>query len=263
MSLNTILATAPLTTTNYILKATGTALGNSIIWDNGTNVGIGNTNTTYKLEVTGTFGVSSTSLLSGNVGIGVAASGAKLQVLGYVNDATLGNISIRTTDNINNTLIFSHSTGFADIRSNEGLKLYVGASFNTLGMTITSAGNVGIGTSSPGAKLTVATSSGETIRMIGADTIGDNYMAFFNTAGTRKGYVGYGYSNFDYFEIYQEAAEPIIISTNATERMRITSIASGGYTKISNYNAGYVNVNGNYHEINSNRGNDNIVYFGK
>ena len=45
MSLNTILATAPLTTTNYVIKATGTALGNSLIWDNGTNVGIGNTNT--------------------------------------------------------------------------------------------------------------------------------------------------------------------------------------------------------------------------
>ena len=54
MSLNTILATAPLTTTNYILKATGTTIGNSLIFDNGTNVGIGNTNTTYKLDVSGT-----------------------------------------------------------------------------------------------------------------------------------------------------------------------------------------------------------------
>lgn len=41
MSNNTILATAPLTTTNYILKATGTTIGNSLIFDNGTNVGIG------------------------------------------------------------------------------------------------------------------------------------------------------------------------------------------------------------------------------
>jgi hypothetical protein len=54
LSLNTILATAPLTTTNYILKATGTALGNSIIYDNGTNVGIGNTNTSFTLDVSGT-----------------------------------------------------------------------------------------------------------------------------------------------------------------------------------------------------------------
>jgi hypothetical protein len=54
MSLNTILATAPLTATGYHLKATGTALGQSLIWDNGTNVGIGNTNTSYTFDVTGT-----------------------------------------------------------------------------------------------------------------------------------------------------------------------------------------------------------------
>ena len=54
MSNNTILATAPLTATGYHLKATGTALGQSLIWDNGTNVGIGNTNTTYTLDVSGT-----------------------------------------------------------------------------------------------------------------------------------------------------------------------------------------------------------------
>jgi hypothetical protein len=54
MSTNTILASAPLTTTNFILKATGTTIGNSLIFDNGTNVGIGNTNTSYTLDVSGT-----------------------------------------------------------------------------------------------------------------------------------------------------------------------------------------------------------------
>jgi hypothetical protein len=54
MSTNSILATAPLVTTNFLLRATGTTIGNSLIFDNGTNVGIGNTNTTYKLDVSGT-----------------------------------------------------------------------------------------------------------------------------------------------------------------------------------------------------------------
>jgi len=62
MSLNTILATTPLTSTNYVLKATGTTIGNSLIWDNGTNVGIGNTNTSYTLDVTGTGRFTSTLL---------------------------------------------------------------------------------------------------------------------------------------------------------------------------------------------------------
>ena len=54
MSTNTVLASAPLTTTGFHIKATGTTLGNSLIWDNGTNVGIGNTNTSYTLDVSGT-----------------------------------------------------------------------------------------------------------------------------------------------------------------------------------------------------------------
>ena len=63
MSLNTILATAPLTSTGFHLKANGTTLGQSLIWDNGTNVGIGNTNTSYTLDVSGTGRFTSTLTL--------------------------------------------------------------------------------------------------------------------------------------------------------------------------------------------------------
>jgi hypothetical protein len=101
--------------------------------------------------LTGALGGTSASF-SGNVGVGVAATAAKLQVLGYVNDATLGNVSIRTTDNLNNSLVFSHNTSFVDIRSNEGLRFYTGTSFLTLALTLAStgaatfSGQVGIGT---------------------------------------------------------------------------------------------------------------------
>ena len=76
MSLNTILATTPLTSTGYHLKATGTTIGNSLIWDNGTNVGIGNTNTSYTLDVSGTIrGTTSVyfATASGSVGIGTVS----------------------------------------------------------------------------------------------------------------------------------------------------------------------------------------------
>jgi hypothetical protein len=73
MSLNTILATTPLTSTNYVLKATGTTIGNSLIFDNGTNVGIGNQGTTYKLDVSGTGNFSDVLRVSAATGFAVGS----------------------------------------------------------------------------------------------------------------------------------------------------------------------------------------------
>ena len=54
-SLNTKLASAPNTTSNFVLRATSsTTIGNSTIQDDGTNVAIGTTPGTYKLNVSGT-----------------------------------------------------------------------------------------------------------------------------------------------------------------------------------------------------------------
>ena len=54
-SLNTKLASAPNTTSGYVLRATSsTTIGNSTIQDDGTNVAIGTTPGTYKLNVSGT-----------------------------------------------------------------------------------------------------------------------------------------------------------------------------------------------------------------
>jgi hypothetical protein len=83
LSTNTILATTPLVSTNYLLRATGTTIGNSLIWDNGTNVGIGNTNTTYKLDVSGT------GRFSSNVNI----DGEYLTIGGATNNAVINNIA--------------------------------------------------------------------------------------------------------------------------------------------------------------------------
>lgn len=40
-------------TTSYIPRWNGTSLANGVMFDNGTNVGIGNASPTYKLDVTG------------------------------------------------------------------------------------------------------------------------------------------------------------------------------------------------------------------
>ena len=198
MSLNTILATAPLATTGFHIKATGTTLGNSLIWDNGTNVGIGNTNTSYTLDVTGT------GYFSGIVGIGVAPS-AWYNSSGY---ATLqvGNASLFGRNSTNSELYLSSNsydnssgnptyitTDFAArYAQNDGVHYWFTAPSGTAGtattfterMRITQAGNVGIGTSSPDFPLTVKTdASANSIKIIGRSG-GDGLLSFYGSNGT-------------------------------------------------------------------------------
>ena len=117
MSLNTILATAPLTTQNYVLKATGTALGNSIIYDNGSNaIGLG---------VTPSAWISTAKALQ----LGNTAS-----LFAPSSEAILGNnIFVDSTDN--NKYI---TTNFASqYRQVNGQHLFYNAPSGTAGNTIT------------------------------------------------------------------------------------------------------------------------------
>ena len=55
LTVNNTTATLGTGSANYVLKyLSSNIVGNSLIWDNGTNVGIGNTNTSYTLDVSGT-----------------------------------------------------------------------------------------------------------------------------------------------------------------------------------------------------------------
>lgn len=85
---------------------------------------------------------------------------------------------------------------------------------------ITSAGNVGIGSSSPSAKLHVK-STGEITR-IETTTVrgsGQNYIAFNDPSGA-KGYVGYPNAN-DGFDIQNNLNGPIRFTTNGAKRLDI------------------------------------------
>ena len=158
MSTNTILATAPLATTGFHLKATGTTIGNSLIWDNGTNVGIGNTNTSYTLDVSGTLRttgaltIGSSSSFNGTISNTSGGYTASVE-LGYrlrndANSANLGGFTRRSYwvgGSALDTQIFAET----------GYGIYLNVNGSQAGMAITSAGNVGIGTMSPTSLLTL------------------------------------------------------------------------------------------------------------
>jgi hypothetical protein len=116
-------------TTNFLPKFTGgSTLGNSLIFDNGTNVGIGTTSPIERLHVVG----NSFFKVATNRNLYISS-----------NTDSVGLFSINDALNENTSLVMQGS----DFR------------INTFGanerMRITSAGNVGIGTTSPTTRLTV------------------------------------------------------------------------------------------------------------
>ena len=212
MSLNTILATAPLATTGFHLKATGTTIGNSLIWDNGTNVGIGNTNTSYTLDVSGTGRFTSTLLVSGTatfsgfVGInGSPATGFPLEA--YINSATAysstsrGNVMRVYNSNTSANIFAGIELGGAGTANDglAGLNAVVTGSgsaaltfytrdSNTFAerMRITSAGNVGIANTAPIFPLHISASYSKTTTSGSAQMfISTNEAAASNPFGLR------------------------------------------------------------------------------
>jgi len=272
-------------TTNYVSKFTSTStLGDSLIYDNGTNVGIGTITPIAKLtlqnpnfcffraEATGSspgailvgssggYGIISSPSMpllidvnggermridtSGNVGIGTSSPTAKLHVsdTNKVFDG-YGNVNIFTSDasaaNKGGSIAFGgvNSTGgtspyvFAKIQGvKEGISgTFAGAlilgttqssSAITERMRITSAGNVGIGTSSPQQKLDVEGS------------VRSSAFYQISNGSTNVGFIGSQAAIFgaggDDFTFYNGNATSNVFYTSGTERMRITSSGNVG-----------------------------------
>lgn len=101
-------------TTNYITKATSsTTIGNSLIFDNGTNVGIGTSSPSEKLQVSGNILLTSAAnylyasnigSVSGDIKIDLGGSGNRLKVNGGIADfagkITIGSAPTSSTDGV-------------------------------------------------------------------------------------------------------------------------------------------------------------------
>ena len=228
MSLNTILATAPLTTQNYILKATGTTIGNSLIFDNGTNVGIGNTNTTYKLDVSGTGNF--TGALSGTS----ATFSSSVNVVGTLiagNASNVGKVEIGSVGSSSTAQASAYlrigDEGAArfwlqQLNSSYDFTIrHFNSSWSSSLLTITSAGNVGIGTNSPATKLHVnTTSTAENVIKVTNATLDLTLGVNTDSGGSF---------------VFENSNNALRFGTNATERMRITS---GGVAQFTSGSTG-------------------------
>jgi hypothetical protein len=182
-------------TSGYLVKGNGTsAVSASVVYDDGTNVGIGTTSPLNKLQING------------------------------------ANIGIRISDT-------SGTTDFHEIQSGgvNGQNLFIDADRNNVGsgnmifrvagaterMRITSAGNVGIGTSSPAQKLDVTGSANSVQARFGnvagrGLTIGTTAISGTNDAGVV----------FNAPSVSGHAT--LIFQTNSAERMRIDASGNVG-----------------------------------
>ena len=206
-------------------KTFSTGLLTNGLWqDASNNIGIGGSPSgTYKLEVTGTAKVSSTLLVGGALtGSAVATFTAAANPLilkstsattgyteYYYNTSTLAGI----IGNGGGILTGANNSDFI-IRSEADFVVATGG--NNRRLTIASGGNVGIGITTPSAKLDLGSNFGT------AGTI--NKISLYNTGTTPTYGFGISAAQLDYVSVNDH-----VFYTGATlgERMRITS---GGVT---------------------------------
>ena len=142
-------------TTNYIPKFTSaTAIGNSQIFDNGTNVGIGTITPSYKLNLS--FTQSSNTFQGFN--INATTIGKNYSI--FSGNATGGGLYGLT----NPFTGFVHYTDAAALSYiNDGSGYFSWHNSSAELMRLTNGGNVGIGTASPAAKLNIETGGAVTL----------------------------------------------------------------------------------------------------
>jgi hypothetical protein len=126
------------------------------------------------------------------------------------------------------------------------IKMAAGGS-SSAHLTISPAGNVGIGTSTPSQKLHISGTAANNIFLM-QDTTGYTIHQLTNTGGNFyfaiDSSTGGAFGSGAYFRhLYSNGAYPIVISTNDVERMRITSGGAVLVGTTSSYNLGLTLLN--------------------
>ena len=166
-------------TTNYLPKWTAAhTIANSLIYDNGTNVGIGTTSPSEKLEIVGKLKIGNNTVSGENMTFdGSTAGGMRVtNPYGYVNITPLNNgWAHMYTDRSNfifNKSVYLHSGKLASYSTSD---LYFSSGGSRIDMLINNTtGNVAIGTTTASTKLYVNGGTGNSINVNGGYVMGLN-----------------------------------------------------------------------------------------
>jgi trimeric autotransporter adhesin len=202
-------------TTNYISKFTGsTTLGNSLIWDNGTNVGIGNTNTSYTFDVTGTGRFTGALQVGGNASSTITIGDA-------VASGTDANLRLRTGSTKYAWLIASQNNiaGFEITPSTT----VGGTTFSTPALSILPTGAATFSSSlSLGQSISVVSTNG----ILYHSTNNNLYLQ-----GGSDGLIMYSDGSRNNENIYlNNASHAVSIATAGTNRLVIASTGAASFS---------------------------------
>lgn len=212
------LLTNPITgtgATNYLSKFTGAnTLGNSLIYDNGTNVGIGTTSPSQKLVVDG--GSSNYTPIWAKSSLLASSKYYSSLLAGYGLTSNQSAQFGYVYDTVTPTNSYAHITPFG---SAEGSKFMVRAD-----------GNVGIGTTSPSSRFHTFLADGVNDNILRIQNGSNFYASGINLVANNDGGAFYNYiasstnSGTEHWRIGSGAsASTMTLLTNGSERMRITS----------------------------------------